>query len=213
MFALIFLSLILNNCKKDLESISGYTDADSTNYHPPYVRKPNIYIYPTDTIQLYIKIQFPNGGKLINSAPSYEDGWEIEVMPSGLIDNQYQYLFYEAQIPHLLQKEFGWIVTGTDLGSFFKNNLKSLLFSKKEIDDFIEYWIPLLDKTKTYSIYPSFNEDLESVMQLNFSIEPDNLIRVIYIIEECQENKSIEPPQLPLFKREGFVVLEWGVIN
>ncbi len=210
LISVILLLPLFTNCSKDFESITGYADADSSNY---YIKKPNIYIYPNEKIHLDIQLTFPNGGKIIESIPYYENGWEIEVIPSGLINNQYQYLFYEAQIPNLLQKESGWIIKGINLGSFFKNNLDSLLFSKNEIDDFIEYWIPLLDNTKTYAIYPSFTYNLEGIIQLKFSIKPDNLIRVIYIIEEYQDNKSIEPPQLPTFKREGFVVLEWGVMN
>ena len=134
-------------------------------------------------------------------------------MPSGLINNHYQFLFYEAQIPPVIQKEFGWQVAGTDLSSFFKNNLEALLFSQKEIEDFIDYWIPLLDTSRFYVIYPSFNEELEDIIALRFSKEPDNLIRVFYLIEEQKDTRSIEPPQLRIFKREGFVVLEWGVIN
>lgn len=209
----ILLISLLTACRKDFDSITGYIDADSSNNFGPYVKKPNIYIYPTERIHLDIQLIFPNGGKIIESTPNYENGWEIEVLPSGFINNQYDYLFYEAQIPELMQREYGWKINGIDLSSFFMNNLKSLLFAKEEIDDFIEYWIPLLDTTKTYVIYPQFNEELKKIIQLKFSIVPDNLIRVFYLIEESNENINIKTPQIPSFKREGFTVLEWGVIN
>lgn len=209
----ILLISLLTTCRKDFDSITGYIDADSSNNFGPYVKKPNIYIYPTERIHLDIQLIFPNGGKIIESTPNYENGWEIEVLPSGFINNQYDYLFYEAQIPELMQREYGWKINGIDLSSFFMNNLKSLLFAKEEIDDFIEYWIPLLDTTKTYVIYPQFNEELKKIIQLKFSIVPDNLIRVFYLIEESNENINIKTPQIPSFKREGFTVLEWGVIN
>ncbi|MCK4559870.1 MAG: hypothetical protein KAV45_08815 [Calditrichia bacterium] len=209
----ILLISLLTTCRKDFDSITGYIDADSSNNFGPYVKKPNIYIYPTERIHLDIQLIFPNGGKIIESTPNYENGWEIEVLPSGFINNQYDYLFYEAQIPELMQREYGWKINGIDLSSFFINNLKSLLFAKEEIDDFIEYWIPLLDTTKTYVIYPQFNEELKKIIQLKFSIVPDNLIRVFYLIEESNENINIKTPQIPSFKREGFTVLEWGVIN
>jgi internalin A len=209
----ILLISLLTTCRKDFDSITGYIDADSSNNFGPYVKKPNIYIYPTERIHLDIQLIFPNGGKIIESTPNYENGWEIEVLPSGFINNQYDYLFYEAQIPELMQREYGWKINGIDLSSFFMNNLKSLLFAKEEIDDFIEYWIPLFDTTKTYVIYPQFNEELKKIIQLKFSIVPDNLIRVFYLIEESNENINIKTPQIPSFKREGFTVLEWGVIN
>ena len=201
--------LLLFNCKKGSYSITGASDPDSLG---PIVRKPNIYIYPIEKTNIDIQIVFPNGGKIIESIPVYNNSWEITVAPSGLINNQYEYLFYEAQIPELLQREFGWIISGADLSVFFMSNLKSLLFSNDEITDFIEYWIPLLDEAKTYLIYPQFNEDLNNIIQFQFSIEPDNLIRVFYVIEEYKENEVVKSPHIPSFKREGFTILEWGVV-
>ena len=121
-------------------------------------------------------------------------------------------MFYEAEIPKLLQRDFGWKVNGTQLDSFFTNNLQSLSFSSKEIKDFTDYWIPLLDATKKYLIYPQFNEDLEDIIQLKTSLKPDNLIRVWYVIEEYNENIDLEEPIIPVFQRQGFVILEWGVV-
>jgi len=209
----ILIGLLMINCEKNTDPITAYFDNDTTDHGDMVVKKPNIYVYPNEKMTLDIQINFPHGGEIIESIPEYNSGWEIEVIPSGLINNHFRYLFYEARIPALLQKEFGWEVEGAHLSSFFQGNMKALLFSPQEIDDFIDYWIPLLDMSKSYVIYPSFNEDLEDVIELGFSVEPDNLIRVFYIIEEQQSDKPIEPPQLPLFKREGFVVLEWGVIN
>ena len=36
--------------------------------------KPNIYIYPTETIQLDVLISFPLEGNIINSIPAYGNG-------------------------------------------------------------------------------------------------------------------------------------------
>ena len=62
------------------------------------------------------------------------------------------------------------------------------------------------------SLLENGNDDLEKIIQFQFSHEPDNLIRVFYIIEEYQENRTIKTPQIPSFKREGFTILEWGVV-
>jgi len=201
--------LLLFNCKKDTSSITGISDSDSLG---PIVRKPNIYIYPIEAIDLSIQVSFPNGGQIIESIPAYNGAWEINVLPSGLINNQYEYLFYEARIPELLQRDFGWVINGAGLSSFFRNNLDSLMFSMKEISDFIEYWIPLLDTEKNYIIYPQFNDDLNEIVQLKFSKTPDNVIRVFYLLEEYREGKLVKIPQIPSYKRESFTVLEWGVV-
>jgi hypothetical protein len=211
--AILFILSFSAACDKDYRSITEFTAADTAGHYPPYVKKPNIYIYPAEKIYLNIQLVFPNGGEIIESEPNYNNGWEIEVSPSGLINDRYNYLFYEARIPELMQKKYGWKIYGPDLGAFFIRNLQSLCFAKNEIDDFTEYWIPLLDPTKTYVIYPQFNDDLEQIIQLKFSVPPDNLIRVIYLIAEYKENLAITAPRIPLFKREEFTVLEWGVIN
>jgi hypothetical protein len=38
------------------------------------------------------------------------------------------------------------------------------------------------------------------------------MIRVLYLIEEYNENKKVQTPQIPEYKRDGFTVLEWGVV-
>lgn len=201
--------LLLFNCKKDTSSIVGISEPDSLG---PFVKKPNIYIYPLEAIDLSVQLFFPNGGKIIESIPAYNEAWEINVLPSGLINNEYEYLFYEAQIPELLQRDFGWVIYGTDLRSFFINNLDSLKFSVNEIDDFVEYWIPLLDDKKKYIIYPQFNDVLDEIVQLKFSTIPDNIIRVFYLLEEHGEDEIKNTPQIPITTREGFTVMEWGVV-
>ena len=213
-FVLIILitTLLYFNCQEGSDSGTGFWDDDTTNNNGWMVKKPNIYIYPTEKINLIVQLKFPNGGKVIESYPEYSNGWNIEVEPSGLINNQHQYLFYEAQIPKILQRENGWVVKGEELEDFFVNNLSNLLFSEKEISDFIEYWIPLLENDKTYIIYPHFTKELLNIIDIYFSIQPDNIIRVFYLIEEYNGNIEIQTPQIPAYKREGFTVLEWGVV-
>jgi hypothetical protein len=207
----ILLILILANCQ-NVGKITESVPEDTTNHIDPHVRKPNLYIYPEDEINLTVTLNFPNGGGIIESIPEYGTGWNVNVQPSGLIDNQYEYLFYEAQIPQLLQRGFGWKVSGIKLESFFTNNLTLLRFSQKEIKDFADYWIPLLDLNKEYVIYPQFNEQLKDIIQINTSLVPHNLIRVWYVIDEFKANVEFEVPVIPNFQRQGFVILEWGVV-
>ena len=85
------LCLIMNySCEKNSNPVAS-NDEDIT-----YVidRKPNIYIYPTQKINLTIEIDFPYGGSVIESIPFYDEIWNINVDPSGLINNQYFALNY-----------------------------------------------------------------------------------------------------------------------
>ena len=209
---LFLISMIVFSCQKNTDSITGCNEEDTTNNGGPIFRKPNIYIYPNEKIELKVQLKFPYGGKIIESTPQYLNGWNIQVEPSGVINNQYQYLFYEAQIPEILQRKSGWIIEGENLEDFFIQNLSNLLFSRKEVTDFLEYWIPLLEFDKTYIIYPHYSKELSQIIDIHFSIPPNNLIRVLYLIEEYDGINQVQIPPVPEYKREGFTVLEWGVV-
>jgi hypothetical protein len=197
------------NCQKDTDSITGLDGNDTTGY---VVRKPNIYIYPTEKTELSVKLKFPKGGKILESVPLYTNCWQIQVESSGLINGEYRYLFYEARIPEILQRESGWVLEGNELEDFFKENLTALTFSEPEINDFLDYWLPYFSNESTYIVYPLFAEDLKEIIELNFSLPPDHINRVIYLIEEYTGNVTVKNPENPTYEREGFTVLEWGVI-
>ncbi|MEJ2050271.1 MAG: hypothetical protein P8Y60_10625, partial [Calditrichota bacterium] len=169
---ILLLSALYFNCHKNSNSVTGFTEDDTTDNGGPVDRKPNIYIYPTENITLDVQLKFPNGGKIIASEPEYVNGWHIQVEPTGLINNQYHFIFYEARIPEILQRKSGWIIEGKDLEKFFQENLGNLLFSEKEISDFLEYWISILKFDKTYVIYPHYTQDLLEIVDIHFSTQP-----------------------------------------
>jgi len=179
------------------------------------VYKPNIYIYPQEKTTMSVKINFPEGGEIIESIPDYGNGWNITVDTNGLIDNSYSYLFYESIQPAIWQQKEGWIIKKTDLKGFFNNNLAGYGFFGQEIHDFNDYWIPRLTGSEFYAIYPQNKMIIENVIKLSFSKEPDNLLRLFYVIQEVTDipsSKPAEPKVNKLFEREKFFVVEWGVI-
>jgi hypothetical protein len=175
--------------------------------------KPNIYLYPEQPTSLTLTIGFPHGGQVVDSLPLYQEGWQITVEPSGLIDGQYRYLFYESIQPDYGQYSAGWVVPWEGLESFFRNNMTQTGFNQTEIDDFLSYWIPRLVDHPYYAIYPQYDRDLENISELQCSSPPDSLIRLFYAIRGLQDNRLIlPPPAIPAFSRQGFTVAEWGVI-
>jgi len=177
--------------------------------------KPNIYIYPTENIQLTVKLDFPIGGEIVTSIPEYGNGWNVSVDTNGLIDNSYSYLFYESKQPNIWQKSKGWILKRVELEDFFIENMTNYGFYGQEINDFIEYWIPRLDEFEYYSVYPQNSEIINNVIEISFSEEPDNLLRFYYVISGFNglpNNKLIEPEIDNQFERKGFFATEWGVI-
>nr|MDA3812693.1 hypothetical protein [Candidatus Cloacimonadota bacterium] len=95
-----------------------YHDFDVTSFYDDYyisiltlAYKPNIYLYPTDNTNLNVSILFPNDGKVTTSIPDYGSSWKgLDVDPSGMINDEYTYLFYESIHPDFYQYKRGWFV-------------------------------------------------------------------------------------------------------
>jgi PKD repeat protein len=175
------------------------------------VGKPNIYLYPESIIQLQLSISFPQGGKIDKSIPEHGNGWNVIIESDGLIDRQHDYLFYESTQPDNFQNEEGWSIAQVDLLEFFETNMALYKFNEKEIHDFTKYWIPRLINSDYFNIYPQCNKILDEVIALNFSIEPDNIMRLVYLIEPVNQKIDLPTPSIPRFSRNGFDVMEWGV--
>ena len=205
--SLIFFS----GCENSTEPEKIETVPDTTG--GPVVRKPNIYLYPTEACSLSVKLEFPMGGKIIESEPLYNNGWFVQVEPNGRINDNDDYLYYEATCPDVYQYDVGWRVSRDSLLEFFSTNLSATGFNDKEKNDFLEYWIPRLVDYDYYIIYPQYSQIIEKIINLKFSIHPDNILRLFYVIEGMNNEEVISPPPpIPHFNRHGFVVAEWGVI-
>jgi hypothetical protein len=208
---IILLSFISGStgCKRGPTEPSNQNQSDTSIID---VRKPNIYLYPKTRCTLSIKLLFPLGGTIIQSVPAYINGWLVDVEPSGKINQQYDFLFYESQTPDAYQYNSGWLVSRDTLLSFFSNNLLQIGFSEQEKNDFTAYWIPKLSDHPFYLIYPQFADDIGKVIQLNISPPPDNILRLFYVIKGSEINEAkLTTPLIPKFTRSGFVIAEWGV--
>jgi hypothetical protein len=189
-----------------------FEDLDTIDH--PVVYKPNIYIYPKSKIQLTVKIDFPLGGNVVKSIPEYGNGWNVTVSPNGEIDNKYTYLFYESEQPNIWQNESGWIIKKTDLQAFFETNLKSYGFSNQEIKDFTDYWIPRFNSYEYFTIYPQTNELIDKAISINYSVVPDKILRLFYVVKTSQDLPlvKLKQPIIKPFERTGYYITEWGVI-
>jgi hypothetical protein len=175
--------------------------------------KPNIYLYPQKPCSVDVKIHFPQGGSVIKSKPTYGNGWNVFAEPSGKINHQYNYLFYEAENPDAYQYQSGWSVARDTLASFFTNTLTQSGFNQKEITDFTDYWIPLLQDSKFYTIYPQWNSDITKMIGLSITPAPDHLLRLFFVIKKADVLEArLSKPAIPQFVRQGYVGTEWGVV-
>lgn len=209
---IVFLFVILQYSCKDntTEPEIPYDDDDISEV---VAHKPNIYIYPNQTLTLSVKAIFPNGGAILESIPHYQESWDITVTPNGKINNTFDYLFYECKMPDLTQKTYGWLIAKSDLKEFFINNMTQSGFNQNEINDFIEYWIPILTESKYYEIYPQYKSTIDEMVEIKYSVEPLSFYRLFYVIKGRKDNQvELLPPSIESAKREKYFVVEWGVI-
>ncbi|MCK5537463.1 MAG: hypothetical protein KAI79_11595, partial [Bacteroidales bacterium] len=159
----LIITVLFQSCSKPEDDIDDECDTCVTVY------KPNIYIYPTEKMQLNVELNFPMGGEIITSIPEYVNGWNFIVDTNGLIDDTYSYLFYESTQPDIWQRTHGWTINASELDLFFRVNMANYGFYGQEINDFTDYWIPRLDEYAFYSIYPQTKGLINDVIELNFS--------------------------------------------
>jgi hypothetical protein len=177
--------------------------------------KPNIYLYPETEINLDVNITFPKEGRVSKSIPEFPAQWKnLKIKPDGKINDKYDYLFYETEQLAQFSPVKGWVIARKELENFFRYNMKQTGFIDREIEDFVTYWLPRFTESEYYAIYPQYNKQIDPLIKLEFSQQPDSILRLIYIVEESDSNDlGMEAPVIPVFSGEGFVVREWGVIR
>lgn len=183
--------------------------------NPDVILKPIIYLYPENKIDVTVRLGAPE--KITTSYPKYNNGWDITAYPNGdLIDkssgNKLYSLYWEGERDaNILDLTTGFVVESEDMANFLEEKLEILGLNYREKEEFIVYWLPKLEANKYNYIYFATEEEINSEMPLEFSIQPDTIIRVRMIFKGLDEYKNIEEQMLePAPEREGFTVIEWG---
>ena len=209
-------SYILYFSNFDTLKVFSISNTAGTDYEDLYffsdmqVEAPNIYLYPETTSDISVNIDFPNGGEMIESEPPYNTGWEVNVTPEGIINGQYEYLFYEIRQSIPLNHQSGWLLDGTDLENELRYLLMNLGYIGREIDDFIEYWLPRFGSTPFLAVYP---QDGESMISVNIEPLPDEFLRTIFLFRPLTSPVQLQELPLPdAIQRDGFTAVEWGGI-
>jgi len=79
-----------------------------------------------------------------------------------------------------------------------------------EAEEFIVYWLPRLQENEYNYIRFATIDEINEIMPLEFSAEPDTIIRVLMQFK-CLENPiEVQEQELETPERTGFVAVEWG---
>ncbi len=194
----------------DITNCPGTAYQDLQFYDPIQAAAPNIYLYPESATNLAVELDIPNGGVISTSAPPYGSGWNVRVDTNGIINDAFGYLFYEALVPRSLDTAAGWLLDGADLDGGFRDLLNGLGFKGREVDDFVSHWVPIMEGAAWYAVYW---EDPAATSALRISPQPQSILRAHFLVRPLERPIAITAPAIRPFVREGFTVVEWGVLG
>ncbi len=201
------------SCTCSDEDESWVDDPSDPFDFPPGVKKPIIYFYPEEEMDL--SVTFVNEEMLTTTYPKYDGGWNIHLEEDGTItlpgsDREYYGLYYESVPNYECTFDEGFYVTGENAASFLEEKMDYMGFTNRETDEFIMYWLPILERNEQSLVY--FEETLERNEEspLVFSTEPDTLIRTMIHIKKVDAATTIKEQVLTHCERNGFTVTEWG---
>lgn len=179
----------------------------------PYAEKPIIYLYPQEKTELTVTLGKPEN--LTCSYPEYKNGWNVVANPDGtLVDKEsgreLYSLYWEGLQTEPVNMEEGFVVKGTDTAKFLEEKLAILGLTDKEAEEFIVYWLPELQNNEYNYIRFATIDEINTNMPLDFSVNPDTLIRVLMQYKPLDEKIKVREQKLETPARSGFVAVEWG---
>jgi hypothetical protein len=175
------------------------------------VKKPAVYLYPAETMDVSVRVKV--NGHLTFTDPDYNKGWNVNVAPTGLIDNKYDYLFYEADLKKIELPNEGWVVEYDNLKTWFDEYIPKLGLNKKEKEQFEEYWLGKLRIANYYDIRILDSKFLSENMDLIINPKPETLLRLNFYFQPLSVKTELTAPEIKEVTRKGFTVVEWGGIN
>ena len=178
---------------------------------PPTPAKPVIYLYPEETTSVTVKLDFD--GVLTCTYPAYENGWTVTAAPDGTLTDDagqaYNYLYWEGEGPADYDFSRGFCIPGADTAAFLSDALSRLGLARREANEFIVYWLPLMEGNP-YNVISFQQECYTEGAVLEIEPAPDSLLRVFMAWYASDEAVEIPAQALSAPEREGFTVVEWG---
>ncbi|MCR5804372.1 MAG: hypothetical protein K6G47_08905 [Clostridia bacterium] len=203
------------DCMYDFDVVATAEEAEGGEA----VMKPVIYLYPETSTEVSVGVDFD--GKIDCTYPKYDPmfGWRVVADPDGHLYNiedgrDYDYLFWDGTTVKDLDSFNNAIcVRGCDTAKFLEGYLEAAGLNDSEIDDFVSFWLPMMEKNE-YNLISFPTEEYEEMAKLNVSPAPDTMIRVYMVFAGVDEMIDVPSEQQLVYPenvtRDGFTVVEWG---
>lgn len=178
--------------------------------------KPIIYLYPENEIQINVKLGYPELATCVYPEYDLKSGWNVLAKPNGdLIDfntNRNLYaLYYESKNKKEYNvKDEGFVVKREDTVKFLEEKLAILGLNDREAEEFIIYWLLKLQENEYNYIRFASMDEINENMPLEFSQQPDTLIRILMTYKGLNAPIQVKEQNLEKIERKGFIAVEWG---
>ncbi|MEO9534222.1 MAG: hypothetical protein ABJG68_04440 [Crocinitomicaceae bacterium] len=175
--------------------------------------KPIIYLYPEEETEVSVKLEL--AGDLTHTYPKYEDGWKVTAKPDGTLldenNKEYYALYWEGNNEENFHVNEGFVVPGENTAEFLEASLDMLGLNRREANEFIVFWMPILEDNP-YNLIHFSTDEYEEMAKLDISPKPETMIRVMMVYKPLQEPIELKMQNLSEMKKErkGFTLVEWG---
>jgi hypothetical protein len=182
------------------------------------IAKPVIYLYPLVSTFVDVLVKVP--GKIFISDPLYpEGGWkDVLAHPDGSLlyqGKKYKELFFESDVDKVNPPDNGIVIAKKDLQKTLSESVTRLGLQGAEKDEFLDFWLPLLNDLDTPYVLFSILDPVEKerVDHVEITPKPDTFIGFIAYFKPLESKPSdLKPLELPESppERIGFTAVEWG---
>ncbi len=177
--------------------------------------KPVIYLYPKNETRVTVAFDHPESVELLHTYPEYEeDGWCVTALPDGTLfdcatGQEFYALYWEGSTPDVFDLSTGFVVEGSKTIAFLEEKLSELGLRRREANEFIVYWLPILEKNP-YNFIHFAQESWVRSASLVVTPQPDTQVRFLMLHAPLKASIAVPPQRLVSPERKGFVLVEWG---
>ena len=175
--------------------------------------KPILYFYPE--VPTDISVQLTLNGRFTSTYPAYgATGWQgFTAYPDGTLlssdGKSYYALYWEGMMNTVWDFSEGWCVPGEETVTFLEWALAAQGLSPREANEFIIYWLPILQENP-YNVISFQTTAYTEAALLEVTPAPDSLLRIFMAYYVSETPVELPPQMWDGFERTGFTVVEWG---
>ena len=194
------------------DPVTGESGALAVAYIGGYA-KPVLYLCPEEETDVTVTFAHPE--RLTVVYPDYpETGWTVTASPDGTLydtdGRSYYALYWEESGVIPVDWERGFCVAREELTEFLENTLAEIGLTEREANEFIIYWLPVLQKNEYSLIWFELTESRQAMNGLCITPAPDSLLRIAMHVKASDEFVGTSGQTFAGFDRTGFTAVEWG---